>query len=203
MHLPLIWLWCGPYPCTNIKMEIFWWHDTFLWCIIAGWDRASTCFALESWKTTLILRTLAFVEFSVSCAISSCASSVPAYSSLGISGKLILGRKAIEKCSLLSLPHHYCFYYYFYLTTIISLAQELKKFAFVLFPREMSKPVFTQSPCFPMPLPKCWNSAETPIQRQDRDGSRWDRGASLLQLSLHKAVNACTGCLNENKSKEK
>ena len=99
---------------------------------------------------------MAFAEFSVSCALSPCATSVSAYSSLGISGKLTLSRKAMGKGLLFYLPNHYCFYDYVSVTAVISKeAQELKKFAFALLPGEMAKQVFTESPCFRMPLPKC------------------------------------------------
>lgn len=107
---------------------------------------------------------MALVEFSVSCALSPCTTSVSAYSSLGISGKLILSGKAMGKGLLFYPPHHYSFYDYVSVTTAISKeAQELKKFASALLPGEMAKQVFTESPCFCMPLPKCWNGQELTV----------------------------------------
>lgn len=142
--------------------------------LLPGRDRALTCFALVSWKTTLILWTLAFVEFSVSCALSSCASSVSAYSSLRISGKLALSRKAIGKCSLLYLPCHYCFYYYFSVTTIISKeAQERRKFAFSLFPGEMSKLVLHKALASPCPCPNAEMVQQHPSRDMGRQG--WEQ----------------------------
>lgn len=109
---------------------------------------------LVSWKPPCgFLWTVALVKFSVSCAISFCASSASAYSFLEIAGNLTLSGKAMGKCSLF-LPRHYCFYDYVSVTTIISKeAQEIKKFAFALLPGEMTKQVLQKSLASASPCP--------------------------------------------------